>query len=192
MLTYGVSHHQYSIIDVKRHHKTKQPEVIGQTGNLDIRSNPSFKVSEMSLRLSSSRLSTVSRSQEDVPRCLSSILVLAMLLLHPCDADVGTTATACFGYDPLQFPSSFLFAAAGEGIWDNGAACGKQYWVRCISADWPKTCNPAQLVQVRIVDRALSAVPRSSSDRCTIVLSMTAFEAIANLSASSVNVEFAQ
>ncbi|XP_030467309.2 EG45-like domain containing protein isoform X1 [Syzygium oleosum] len=142
----------------------------------------------------------MSRLQQVVPRCLISITVIAVLLLPQCDADVGTashydppyTPTACFGYDPLQFPSSFLFAAAGEGIWDNGAACGRQYWVRCISADRPKTCNPAQLVQVRIVDRALSAVSRSSSDRATIVLSKTAFEAIANPSASSVNVEFVQ
>ncbi|KAF8009325.1 hypothetical protein BT93_J0350 [Corymbia citriodora subsp. variegata] len=135
-----------------------------------------------------------------VLRCISSILVLVVLLLQQSNADVGTaghynppyTPTACFGYDPLQFPSSFLFAAAGEGIWDNGAACGRQYWVRCISADRPKTCNPAQLVQVRIVDRALSAVSRSSSDRATIVLSKTAFEAIAKPSASSVNIEFVQ
>ncbi|KAI6681467.1 hypothetical protein NL676_035348 [Syzygium grande] len=149
---------------------------------------------------SSGRLSTMSRLQQVVPRCLISIIVMAALLLPQCDADVGTaghydppyTPTACFGYDPLQFPSSFLFAAAGEGIWDNGAACGRQYWVRCISADRPKTCNPAQLVQVRIVDQALSAVSRSSSDRATIVLSKTAFEAIANPSASSVNVEFVQ
>ncbi|KAI6681465.1 hypothetical protein NL676_035346 [Syzygium grande] len=123
-----------------------------------------------------------------------------MLLFHPCDADVSTvghydppyTPTACFGDDPLQFPSSFLFTAAGEGIWDNGAACGRQYWVRCISADRPKTCNRAQLAQVRIVDWAVSAVSRSSLDRATIVLSKTAFEAIANPSASSVNVKFVQ
>ncbi|KAL3745359.1 hypothetical protein ACJRO7_014460 [Eucalyptus globulus] len=156
----------------------------------------------------------MSQSRQGIPQCLSSILVLAVLLAlhnvaitttppslinsHSRRANVGTashydppyTPTACFGYDPLQFPSSFLFAAAGEGIWDNSAACGRQYWVRCVSADQLKTCNPAQLVQVRIVDRALSAVSRSSSDRATIVLSKTVFEAIANPSTSSVNVEF--
>ncbi|KAL3745371.1 hypothetical protein ACJRO7_014471 [Eucalyptus globulus] len=149
-------------------------------------------------KLSTGWLSTMSQLQQLLRH--SSILILVVLLLRQSNADVGTaghydppyTPTACFGYDPLQFPSSFLFAAAGEGIWDNGAACGRQYWVRCISADRPKTCNPAQLVQVRIVDRALSAVSRSSSDRATIVLSKTAFEAIANPSASSVNVEFVQ
>ncbi|XP_030534121.1 EG45-like domain containing protein [Rhodamnia argentea] len=142
----------------------------------------------------------MSRLQLAVPRCLSSILVLAVLLLRQTHADVGTaghydppyTPTACFGYNPLQFPSSFLFAAAGEGIWDNGASCGRQYWIRCISADRPKTCNPARLIQVRVVDRALSAVSRSSSNHATLVLSKTAFQAIANPSASSVNVEFVQ
>ncbi|KAF7848059.1 hypothetical protein BT93_J0349 [Corymbia citriodora subsp. variegata] len=142
----------------------------------------------------------MSRSRRAIPRRLLAILILAVLSLPRSRADIGIaghydppyTPTACFGHDPLQFPSSFLFAAAGEGIWDNGAACGRQYRVYCISADRPKTCNPAQLVQVRIVDRALSAVSRSSSDRATIVLSKIAFEAIANPSASSVNIEFIQ
>ncbi|KAI3442125.1 uncharacterized protein J3R85_001438 [Psidium guajava] len=55
-----------------------------------------------------------------------------------------------------------------------------------------KNLQPGRLIQVRIVDRALSAVSRSSSSHATLVLSKTAFEAIANPSASSVNVEFVQ
>nr|GFB61894.1 hypothetical protein [Tanacetum cinerariifolium] len=63
------------------------------------------------------------------------------------------TPTACYGNDASQFPSSNLFAAAGEGIWDNGAACGRQYLVKCISAVIPRTCILGQTIQVRIVDR---------------------------------------
>ncbi|KAI3442126.1 uncharacterized protein J3R85_001439 [Psidium guajava] len=134
--------------------------------------------------------------QRAVPRHLSSILVLAVLLLRQTVADVGTaghydppyTPSACFGYNPLEFSSSFLIAVAGKGIWDNGACCGRQYWVCCISADRPKTCNPARLIQVRIVDRALSSVSRSSSNHATLVLSKIGFGAIANPSASSINV----
>nr|GEY93211.1 RNA-directed DNA polymerase, eukaryota, reverse transcriptase zinc-binding domain protein [Tanacetum cinerariifolium] len=33
-------------------------------------------------------------------------------------------SNACYGYDSSQFPSKNLFAAAGDRIWDNGAACG--------------------------------------------------------------------
>lgn len=101
-------------------------------------------------------------------------------------------ATSCFGSDASQFPSSNLFGSAGEGIWDNGAACGRQYLVRCISAAVPKTCIPGKTIQIKIVDRALSSVSRPSRNDATMVLSTTAFAAIANSSASFVNVEFQQ
>ncbi|KAG6770700.1 hypothetical protein POTOM_026389 [Populus tomentosa] len=68
-----------------------------------------------------------------------------------------------------------MFAAAGEGIWDNGAACGRQYLVRCISAAVPRTCLPDQMVQVRIVDRAQTSRSGPSSDGTTIVLATPAF-----------------
>jgi hypothetical protein len=100
------------------------------------------------------------------------------------------TATACYGSDVSQFPSSNLFAAAGEGIWDNGAACGRQYLVRCISARVPRTCIPGQTIQVKIVDRALTSVSRPSRADTTMVLSTTAFGTIAKPSAPFVNVEF--
>ncbi|KAA8525366.1 hypothetical protein F0562_007216 [Nyssa sinensis] len=72
-------------------------------------------------------------------------LCIFALLFHASHGDVGTAShysppylpTACFGNDPSQFPSSNLFATASEGIWDNGAACGRQYLVRCISAVVP-------------------------------------------------------
>jgi hypothetical protein len=102
------------------------------------------------------------------------------------------TATTCFGSDAEQFPSSNLFGAAGEGIWDNGAACGRQYLVRCISARVPRTCIPDQTIQIRIVDRALTSVSRPSTDDTTMVLSTTAFETIAHASAAFINVEFLQ
>lgn len=77
-------------------------------------------------------------------------------------------ATACYGNDASQFPSSNLFAAAGEGIWDNGAACGRQYLVKCISAVIPRTCILGQTIQVRIVDRAQTSVSRSTRAGTTI------------------------
>ncbi|GMJ11654.1 hypothetical protein like AT4G30380 [Hibiscus trionum] len=119
---------------------------------------------------------------------------------HPSLADVGTAAqysppylpTACSGDDASQFPTNNLFAAAGDGIWDNGASCGRQYLVRCISAATPGTCNPSQTIQIRIVDRAETSVSRPSTNGATIILSTTAFGAIANPSAASVNIEFQQ
>ncbi|XP_076950739.1 EG45-like domain containing protein [Bidens hawaiensis] len=131
---------------------------------------------------------------------LLPFLLLLLTILHPSHGEVGTSAqyappflpTACYGYDPGQFPSSNLFAAVGDGIWDNGAACGRQYLVKCISAADPGTCVPDQVIQVRIVDFALTAVSPPSYDGTTMVLSDTAFGTIANSTALSINIEFQQ
>ncbi|KAL3745069.1 hypothetical protein ACJRO7_014217 [Eucalyptus globulus] len=119
--------------------------------------------------------------------------------------DVGTAShytppyqpTECYGGDPSQFPSSNLFAAAGDGVWDNGAACGRQYLVRCISASKSGTCIPERTIQIKIVDYALSSssaavASKQSVTGATLVLSQTAFGAIANSSVDSINVEFQQ
>ncbi|RAL54193.1 hypothetical protein DM860_004664 [Cuscuta australis] len=79
------------------------------------------------------------------------------------------TATACYGNDPGQFPSSNLFGAAGDGVWDNGAACGRQYLVKWISASTPGTCVPNQVIQVRIVDFALQ-LPSPATEGGTTML----------------------
>ncbi|KAK6912643.1 RlpA-like protein, double-psi beta-barrel domain, partial [Dillenia turbinata] len=129
-----------------------------------------------------------------------SLFITASLFCNLSNGDVGTAAqyappylpNACYGNDASQFPPNNYFAAAGDGIWDNGAACGRQYKVRCISAAEPKICVPGQTIQVKIVDSALSSSSRPSANGATIVLSTTAFQAIAKSSASSVNVEFQQ
>ncbi|XP_041028211.1 EG45-like domain containing protein [Juglans microcarpa x Juglans regia] len=132
--------------------------------------------------------------------CLFLLLLQQLFPVFQAD-DVGTAArygppyipTVCFGNDEGQFPTSNLFASAGEGIWDNGAACGRQYLVRCISAAVQRTCVPGETIQIRIVDRALTSVSRPiSKDAATIVLSTTAFGTIANLSATFINIEFQQ
>ncbi|CAN1751731.1 EG45-like domain containing protein 2 [Linum perenne] len=132
---------------------------------------------------------------------LSFFFFFLLTILHlPCSslADIGTAAwysppyspTECYGGDASQFPSSNLFAAAGEGIWDNGAGCGRQYKVRCISAVATGSCNPSQTIQVKIVDHAASLVSKPSAGGTSIVLSQTAFGTVANWTASnSINIE---
>ncbi|MED6110023.1 hypothetical protein PIB30_039018 [Stylosanthes scabra] len=123
---------------------------------------------------------------------VSFILVLQLSSFPSCRADVGTAASysapylpsACYGREATEFPSSNLFAAAGDGIWDNGAACGRQYLVRCISAAQPRTCIPDQSIQIKIVDYAPTAT--------TLVLSDKAFGSLANTSAALINIEFQQ
>ncbi|XP_057466880.1 EG45-like domain containing protein [Actinidia eriantha] len=119
---------------------------------------------------------------------------------HFSQADVGTAATytppyiptACYGNLASQFPSSNLFAAAGEGIWDNGAACGRQYLIKCISVAAPSTCILDQTIQVKIVDRAQTSASRPSRGGTTVVLSTTAFGSIVNGSPATINIEFQQ
>ncbi|XP_015898986.1 EG45-like domain containing protein isoform X2 [Ziziphus jujuba] len=128
------------------------------------------------------------------------LLILLSHFSHSSLADVGTASqysppyipTECYGTDSSQFPSSNLFAAAGDGIWDNGASCGRQYMVRCISASTPRTCIPDQTILIKIVDHAATVASQPSAPGTTVVLSQTAFGTIANSTASSINIEFQQ
>ncbi|XP_065851070.1 uncharacterized protein [Euphorbia lathyris] len=90
---------------------------------------------------------------------ISPILFLFSLIsatnFHSSLADIGPAAyyippylpSACFGNDMSQFPTDNMFAAAGEGIWDNGASCGRSYLVRCISASSTTICDPSKTIQ---------------------------------------------
>lgn len=111
--------------------------------------------------------------------------------MHVLILYITHAATACSGSDQSQFPPGNLFGAAGEGIWDNGASCGRRYQVRCISAAVLGTCIN-NTIQIKIVDRAQSLVSSPSLRGTTMVLSNTAFAAIAKPSATFVNVEYIQ
>ncbi|XP_031487544.1 putative EG45-like domain containing protein 1 isoform X3 [Nymphaea colorata] len=83
-----------------------------------------------------------------------------------------------------------MFAAASERIWDNGAACGRTYQVRCLSGEAPPNpCNSGENVKVTVVDQA-PPVSTPSSSGTTLVLTVDAFFAIADSSASLINIEF--
>lgn len=148
---------------------------------------------------------TIGNSQS--AKALSYLLLLLACILPAAVSvarvDVGTAAyygppyqpTECYGGDPSQFPSSNLFAAAGDQIWDNGAACGRPYQVRCVNASRFHACVPGRTIQVMIVDYALSttsaaAAYKQSVTGAALVLSQTAFGAIANPFRDSIRVEF--
>ncbi|XP_010039890.3 putative EG45-like domain containing protein 1 [Eucalyptus grandis] len=138
------------------------------------------------------------------------LLILAFTVLATISgsgavADVGTAAyysspytpTECYGDDPSQLPPGNLFAAAGGDLWDNGAACGRVYAVRCVggSPSVPSNCASDLPIQVKIMDNALSAdssaaAYKQSVTGATLVLSGDAFNAIAKPFADSVDIEF--
>ena len=131
-------------------------------------------------------------------------LVSLFFNIHTSYADVGTAAlysppylpTACYGIrDASQFPSSNLFAAAGDGIWANGTACGRKYLVKCITTtSTPHACNQNQTIQIKIVDHIGQEASVLSAYNTTLFLSPTAFATIANSSTASsyINIEFEQ
>ncbi|XP_047306645.1 EG45-like domain containing protein [Impatiens glandulifera] len=108
-------------------------------------------------------------------------------------ADIGTatsyappyTPTKCNGNRPDQFPSGNLFVAVSEGLWDNGAACGRRYRLRCLSGG----NNPCKdgTVDVRVIDYCTKRPCPS-----TIMLSTDAFSAISSSHHSRINIEYIQ
>lgn len=78
-----------------------------------------------------------------------------------------------------------MIAAAGDGIYNNGAACGRMYSVRCTSSTNSVQACTGNSVTVKVVDRCPS--PACTS---TIDLSQEAFSIIANPDAGRINIEF--
>ncbi|WP_430379842.1 RlpA-like double-psi beta-barrel domain-containing protein [Streptomyces sp. B1-3] len=107
-------------------------------------------------------------------------------------ADVGTATfynapylpTKCWGNDTSNFPPGNMFVAVSDGLWDNGAACGRQYQVACFSA--PNRACKSPTIVVRVVDH------RNVSGR-SMALSNTAYDQIADRKKSGwVTIEYAE
>lgn len=65
--------------------------------------------------------------------------------------------------------------------------------VSCISANAPSSCVPGSTIQVKIVDRAATAVSKASSRGAALVLSTTAFDQLVRPpSTTSINIMFQQ
>ncbi|KAJ9140965.1 hypothetical protein P3X46_031554 [Hevea brasiliensis] len=127
----------------------------------------------------------------------NSALIIAVWLcfgtINLAAGDIGTATsydppylpTRCKGYSEDQFPEGGYFVAASEGIWDNGAACGRKYRMRCISG-LKRPCKDESIV-VQVVDLC-----RGNPCKSTLVLSNKAFSAISKVPTAKINVEFAQ
>lgn len=94
-------------------------------------------------------------------------------------------ASACFGFEE----QGTLIAAASEGIYNNGAACGRMYRVTCTgptNLGVPQPCT-GNTVTVKVVDLC-----PSPGCQATIDLSQEAFSSIANPDAGKINIEFTE
>ncbi|RWR73327.1 EG45-like domain-containing protein [Cinnamomum micranthum f. kanehirae] len=128
-------------------------------------------------------------------RLMLATFAVGWLLAHVRLAmgDVGTAQsysppylpTKCQGSSREQFPGDGLFVAASDGIWDNGAACGRKYRLRCLSG-LKRPCKE-DTITVEVVD-----VCRLDPCPATMVLSNKAFDAISKIPYAKINVEYAQ
>ncbi|TVU08623.1 hypothetical protein EJB05_42032, partial [Eragrostis curvula] len=121
------------------------------------------------------------------------LLVAAVLGLvsSACRADQGTatyytvyTPSACYGYQD----QGTMIAAASDALWDGGAACGRMYTVSCAGGTnaTPNPCKGGS-VTVKIVDRC-----PSPGCQATLDLSQQAFDAIGNLDAGKILINYNQ
>ncbi|CAI0415030.1 unnamed protein product [Linum tenue] len=109
-------------------------------------------------------------------------------------ADFGTATsynppylpTRCNGGRQDQFPAGNMFVAVGEGLWDNGAACGRRYRMRCLSGA-NRPCKEGTMIDVKVVDYC-----RISPCPATFLLSNDAFNAISHHPNAKINIEYAQ
>nr|GEU67214.1 hypothetical protein [Tanacetum cinerariifolium] len=106
--------------------------------------------------------------------------MLLLTFLHPVldSSKIGSSEQ----YGPPFLP--------GDVIWDNGAACGRIYLLKCISGIEPGVCVSDEVIQVTIVDYSITSVSRPPNEGSTMVLSAIAFGLIANSTADSTSIEF--
>ncbi|KAF6144583.1 hypothetical protein GIB67_006075 [Kingdonia uniflora] len=122
-------------------------------------------------------------------------VAVAMALSLLSFASAAETGTATF-YTPPYIPSScdgfknegVMIAAASDTIWNNRAACGNVYKVKCIGATNlgdPHPCIADASVVVKIVDYC-----PSPGCQGTIDLSQEVFAMIANPLAGKINIAY--
>ncbi|RWR92052.1 EG45-like domain-containing protein [Cinnamomum micranthum f. kanehirae] len=75
---------------------------------------------------------------------------------------------------------------------DNGAPCGREYLVTCLSAAAPNACIDGQTIQVMIVDYIDGLNSSSSQNGTTMVLSNNAVAMIGDQLSAEINIEFQQ
>ncbi|XP_074589253.1 EG45-like domain containing protein isoform X1 [Curcuma longa] len=129
-------------------------------------------------------------------RSMEAMLLLLFFLNHFTEVagDVGTAAsydppylsTNCPDYSRVnQLPETGLFVAAGSGVWDNGAACGRKYQVRCLSG-LRRPCKDGSIV-VEVVDYC-----KYSPCPATFLLSNKAFGVISRIPNAKINIEYTE
>uniref|UniRef100_A0A5B7BHB1 Expansin-like EG45 domain-containing protein n=1 Tax=Davidia involucrata TaxID=16924 RepID=A0A5B7BHB1_DAVIN len=114
---------------------------------------------------------------------------MVICLTSAAYADQGTAtyyappyvSSACYGNQD----NGNMVAGASDAIWNNGAACGTNYKVKCIGPanTAPHPCKNGESIVVKIVDYCAKC-------NGTINLSQDAFSKISNLEIGKIMVEY--
>ena len=117
---------------------------------------------------------------------LMSMLACTHPMAESCGGFCEVAASACFGYDPGQFPANMFFAAGGDSasanIWNNGQNCGKNFRIQCQG----NGCRGSGAITIKIVDRC----PNGCSGGRAFDLSSEAFAAIADPNVGVITVSY--
>ncbi|KAI3444098.1 hypothetical protein Pfo_000763 [Paulownia fortunei] len=115
-------------------------------------------------------------------------VIIASTLIYMASAVPGTATfytsyvpSACYGYQD----QGTMIAAANPSLYNNGAACGRRYRVRCTGAtnQAPQPCRNGEII-VRIVDLC----PGCRANQ--LDLSQHAFSRIANPDAGRIRIDY--
>ncbi|XP_054795554.1 EG45-like domain containing protein [Prosopis cineraria] len=119
-------------------------------------------------------------------------LAILMSLVSVASAISGTATfytvyvpSACYGFQN----EGTMIAAASDSLWNNGAACGRRYTVRCTGGTNQGVAQPCRsgTVTVTIVDRCPPPACRG-----TIDLSQEAFSVIADPNEGKINIDYTE
>lgn len=134
-------------------------------------------------------------------RCSSLLLAGAVASLSlSAQADVGRAGfyqppyvpTACYGRNtgPVEATHG-NFVAAGPGTWDNGAACGRKYRMRCISGPNRPCIDPNRIIVVTVVDRCKGVCSTSGGNASMKMPTTVAQQLVKSGAAKFINIEYA-
>ncbi|CAK7339131.1 unnamed protein product [Dovyalis caffra] len=133
--------------------------------------------------------------QNFVASSITTLLCFSLCFYSSASAQESGTATfntppylpsKCYGYED----QGVMVAAASEGIFNNGEACGKYYQVTCVSGTnegTPFPCFDNGPAVVMITDLC-----PPDSCRGTIDLSEEAFASIADTNSGVINISYQQ
>ncbi|CAI0394099.1 unnamed protein product [Linum tenue] len=121
---------------------------------------------------------------------LATVLLVVAFVPSPASAIAGTATfyttyvpSACYGLED----QGVMIAAVSDPLWNNGAACGRMYNVRCTD---PRNCKVRNACKTTTAAIIVTVVDYCKACTGDLNLSRGAFSRIANPDAGKVRVAY--